>query len=179
MKKFIIALIIFLYSFIFCLSCEAQSLRWAKTNFNVYIEYNSKKPVVKKAFWAWQSLTKIVKFNFVDTENNADITVKFARDTIANAGGGHTLGVTRYYYNEDGYIKKANITIMSVRPGTNMLISDKTAYMVALHEAGHALGLPHSSNPSDAMYFAYSGQPLVTVNDLNALKHLYGLGKKN
>lgn len=178
MKKFITLLLVLIFSFIFCLRCEAQNLRWAKTNLNVYIEYNSKKPVVKKAFWAWQSLTKIVKFNYVENENDADITVKFARKTVTNQGG-HTLGVTRYYYDEKGYIKKANITIMSVQPETNMLITDKTAYMVALHEAGHALGLPHSSNPNDAMYYAYSGQPLVTANDLNALRQLYGSEQKN
>lgn len=157
---------------------SAMAARWNTPQLNVYIEYHPKKPVVKKAFWAWQSLTKLVNFKYVDNEKAADITVKFARETIHNANGSHTLGFTRYAYDNNGYIQKAEITILSVRPGTNMLINDKDAYMVALHEAGHALGLPHSKNPSDVMYYAYSGQPLVTVNDLNALRYLYGLGEK-
>ena len=178
MKRFFILFIIFIFSCIYFAGNEAQALRWESTELNVYIEYHPKKPVVKKAFWAWQSLTKLVTFKYVDKEEQADITVKFTRETIPNSDGYHTLGVTKYFYDENGYLQKAEITLLSVRPGTNMLAKDKDAYMVALHEAGHALGLPHSRNPSDAMYFAYSGQPLVMVNDLNALRRLYGVPVK-
>ena len=172
MKRFISILLLTLFVFVF-LAVPAYSAVWKEFPLNVYIEYNPKKPVVKKAFWAWQSLTKIPKFNYVDNEKDADIVVKFDRVTINNGNGTHTAGYTRWS-ESGGYMNYAEITLMSVRPNTNMLISDKDAYIVALHEVGHALGLPHTNNPQDVMFYLYSGQPLITTNDLNALRRLYG-----
>jgi len=172
MKKFISILLLSLFVFIYC-SLPVYSSTWKEFPLNVYIEYNPKKPVVKKAFWAWQSLTKIPKFNYVDNEKDADIVVKFDRVTVNNGDGTHTAGYTQWY-TRNGYMSHAEITLMSVRPNTNMLISDKDAYIVALHEVGHALGLPHTNNPQDVMFYLYSGQPLITTNDLNALRRLYG-----
>ena len=171
MKKIFIAL--FIVIILLFTNMPALSAVWREFPLNVYIEYNPKKPVVKKAFWAWESLTKIPKFVYVSNENDADIVVKFDRVTINNGNGTHTAGYTKWF-ERNGYMQHAEITLMSVRPNTNMLISDKDAYIVALHEVGHALGLPHTSNSQDIMYYLYSGQPLITTNDLNALRKLYG-----
>jgi len=51
--------------------------------------------------------------------------------------------------------------------------SDTDIYTVALHEAGHALGLSHSDNPGDVMYpYYHRGLPLSS-NDIGAAKQLY------
>ena len=50
---------------------------------------------------------------------------------------------------------------------------DTDIYTVALHEAGHALGLSHSDNPGDVMYpYYHRGLPL-SANDIGAAKQLY------
>ena len=47
-------------------------------------------------------------------------------------------------------------------------------FSVALHEAGHALGLAHSTNPSAVMYAYYRQQTGLTSDDITAIQSLYG-----
>ena len=47
-------------------------------------------------------------------------------------------------------------------------------FSVALHEAGHALGLAHSTDPSAVMYPYYRQQTGLTSDDITAIQSLYG-----
>ena len=47
-------------------------------------------------------------------------------------------------------------------------------FSVALHEAGHALGLAHSTDPSAVMYPYYRQQTGLTSDDIAAIQSLYG-----
>ena len=47
-------------------------------------------------------------------------------------------------------------------------------FSVALHEAGHALGLAHSDNPSSVMYPYYSQSSGLSDDDIAAVQALYG-----
>jgi hypothetical protein len=47
-------------------------------------------------------------------------------------------------------------------------------FSVALHEAGHALGLGHSSNPHSVMYPYYQLTTGLTSDDIAAVQSLYG-----
>ncbi len=51
---------------------------------------------------------------------------------------------------------------------------DIDIYSVALHEAGHALGLGHSDNPGDVMYPYYRSGAQLSTNDIGAVQQLYG-----
>ena len=51
---------------------------------------------------------------------------------------------------------------------------DLDIYSVALHEAGHAIGLGHSDQPGDVMYPYYHRGMTLSANDIGAAQALYG-----
>jgi hypothetical protein len=75
---------------------------------------------------------------------DADIQVFF------NGAGGN-YGETRPHIDAAGFIDRADVAIAAdvpVDPLTKQII----AYLTALHELGHAIGLEHTANFADIMY---------------------------
>ncbi len=52
--------------------------------------------------------------------------------------------------------------------------ADFDVFTVALHEAGHALGLGHSDSPGSVMYPYYRMTGGLTAEDIAGIQHLYG-----
>jgi hypothetical protein len=55
---------------------------------------------------------------------------------------------------------------------------DTDLFTVALHEAGHALGLGHSDNPGSVMYPYYRFASGLTADDIAGIQALYGASAK-
>jgi len=143
----------------------------SKTGTPTKINYSLK---VEQAFEEWSAASqKRLTFIFVDLPDNSNVECEWTTDRnklhYSFAGG-----VTQYSRNKLGQ-PKATIYLLSESN------SEADFYDTCLHEIGHALGLQHSSNPSDIMYF--SGQtrastktaPSLSSNDILRLKKLYSI----
>ena len=78
-------------------------------------------------------------------ESDANIRVHF------NGAGGN-YGETRPHVNAAGFIDAAEVAILADVPIPDVMTKQIIAYLTALHELGHAIGLDHTTNFADIMY---------------------------
>jgi len=107
---------------------------------------------------------------------SGDNNVVFSADSCGDAWGGSTLGVTQYW-TRNGELIKADILFNS---GKNWNIYDGPMQFsavdfrrVAMHEAGHAVGLSHSSSADVLMSPSVNDTYLPVLDDINALRGNY------
>jgi tetratricopeptide (TPR) repeat protein len=109
-----------------------------------------------------------------DNADDANITVDWASFPESTAEAGITNASTFGRSDSDRTFNKAAITIYTLRrDGSD--VSDKEVNATCLHESGHALGLPHSANNQDIMFFANSPHCLgkLTKRDMETISKLY------
>lgn len=115
----------------------------------------------------------------VKDKNAADVLFRWRRDhegdQLSGAEGGLTID-DRYTY-EDGRhtIERALITVWTHNMDGTRVRSDEELRATTLHEIGHALGLPHSPNNNDVMFFSETStrSPVLTARDKATLIRLY------
>lgn len=168
MKK-IIALLSMLI--LFQLGClGAMPVRWYTSPVNVYIPQHSKASLMKQAFMDIQN-TGYIKFRFLNEQGakRAHINVSF----VSKCNHENAVGLT--YMEEKRNAFRENSVKIGLRDiSTNKPYSDKTLYVIMLHEAGHAIGMKHSPNPKDIMYpVLNSQQSKLTQNDIKQILYLY------
>jgi predicted Zn-dependent protease len=76
---------------------------------------------------------------------------------------------------EEVEVRVVGFTLATHEPGTPVReLSPDQVELIAAHEMGHALGLPHSDDPRDVMYPQNTATRLST-RDFRTLEALYAL----
>ena len=83
-------------------------------------------------------------------------------------------GVTNVTWDRSGRILRARVTLATRDPVSGEVLSEHARRAIALHETGHALGLPHSADEHDAMHPVTSAER-PTDRDLTSIRLLYSL----
>lgn len=100
---------------------------------------------VRDAFLEWDSLALPVRFAFTSDSANADVHVTFI-DHFEEPISGRT----KWARDDDWWIIDGDI-VLAVHHRSGRTLDDEAMKAMALHEAGHLLGLDHTEDQSSIM----------------------------
>lgn len=132
---------------------------------------------LKQAFSDWtQGSEGLIKFEFVQDPKQAQVHCSWTdnvKELPYKTEAGHATP------RLDGHhIKSAKLILSTTSPLTGRAETKGEVYHTALHEVGHVLGLDHSPNLNDVMYFVSKEGGQLSSRDKRTLVALYSLSKE-
>ncbi len=121
---------------------------------------------VREAFDRWEQTGVGLRFQVVSDSAGADITVRWIDHFDFDRAG-----QTDLTWDQLGRVRRSAISL-ALRTHTGAALPDPALMSVAVHEAGHAIGLPHSADSSDVMFPA-TRTGTLTARDRRTIDVLY------
>jgi hypothetical protein len=124
--------------------------------------------LVEDALSSWVNTGMGVRFDLISDTAEAEIVVRWIdRFDFDRAGQ------TDLTWDQIGRIRKASISL-ALRTSSGFPLPEAALLSVAVHEAGHALGMPHSADSNDVMYPA-TRTGILSERDRRTAQVLYQL----
>lgn len=124
---------------------------------------------VREAASRWETAGLGLRFAFTGDSADADILVRW-RESFGN---GNQAGVTDLRWSRAGPVVHAYVSLATRNDGDS-LFTDDALLGAAVHELGHAMGMPHSDDSEDVM-FPVTRVTILSPRDRATARLLYAL----
>ena len=124
----------------------------------------------RDAFVEWRSAGLPFDFTFVVDSSRADVHVYWAE----RLNEGRRIGMTYRVHDQHGWITGAHIVI-AMQTVDGRTLPERLIRATAVHEAGHLVGLNHTTDTTSIMTSSASGRASVGLADRATLRLLYSL----
>jgi hypothetical protein len=123
---------------------------------------------VQEALSSWENTGMGVRFDLVPDTNDTQIVIRWIDHFEFDRAG-----QTDLTWDQTGRIHRAAISL-ALRTNAGFPLPDAALVSVAVHEVGHALGMPHSADSNDVMYPA-TRTGILSERDRRTAQVLYQL----